>query len=186
MNNFREKANQFFKENCEVDFDVRGDNLKEEILDFYNYYEMLAGSNDDEVINKAAEIITSEISSTDTNKIIDILMYSSMFEEEDWTDCTTNPYLIDVEEISKPISNREAELEDIDEEEYYDLFGGDNWDEGASRRSIEYCLQDIKSNKVLVSMCFDFVLQRCLVSILERSNFRNVSSDLEELLNIVL
>lgn len=184
MDNFKERANQFFKNEK-----IEGNNRKEEILSFYDlYYNNLASKEDENIICQAAKIISSGIttSSDIEEKIIEMLMFSSMFEEEGWSDYSTNPYLIDVDEVRIPIETRELEIDEIDEGEYIELFGGNNWDSEANKREIEYCLQDIKDDENKLMICFNYVVQKNIESILDRASYRDVKSDLIEFLDIVL
>lgn len=190
LNDFKEKANKFLKDNYGIENYLDDNDFKISVLKFYTYISDNDCSDFIDKVDQISNIILSYIVLTDYKKLIEIIIFNFLFEKNPWSYCGSNLSFIFVKDISEPFSKREEEIRDLfleNTEEYLKLFGSNKPIE-TKKKELEYCLQDIKSDKILISMCFEFIINKCLRNILYQSSYDNsdsVKKSFEEFLNII-
>lgn len=188
LNDFKEKANKFLKDNYGIENYIDDNDFKVSVLKFYTYISDNDCSDFIDKVDQISNIILSDIVSTDYRKLIEIIIFNFLFERIPWSYCGSNLSFIFVKDISDPFTKREEEIRNLfleNTEEYLKLFGSNKPIE-TKKKELNYCLQDIKSDKLLISMCFEFIIDKCLKNILYQSSYdKSTRINFEEFLNII-
>lgn len=188
LNDFKEKANKFLKDNYGIENYIDDNDFKVSVLKFYTYISDNDCSDFIDKVDQISNIILSDIVSTDYRKLIEIIIFNFLFERIPWSYCGSNLSFIFVKDISDPFTKREEEIRNLfleNTEEYLKLFGSNKPIE-TKKKELNYCLQDIKSDKLLISMCFEFIIDKCLKNILYQSSYdKSTRVNFEEFLNII-
>lgn len=188
LNDFKEKANKFLKDNYGIENYIGDNDFKVSVLKFYTYISDNDCSDFIDKVDQISNIILSNIVSIDYRKLIEIIIFNFLFERIPWSYCGSNLSFIFVKDISDPFTKREEEIRNLfleNTEEYLKLFGSNKPIE-TKKKELNYCLQDIKSDKLLISMCFEFIIDKCLKNILYQSSYdKSTRINFEEFLNII-
>jgi len=188
LNDFKEKANKFLKDNYGIENYIDDNDFKVSVLKFYTYISDNDCSDFIDKVDQISNIILSDIVSTDYRKLIEIIIFNFLFERIPWSYCGSNLSFIFVKDISDPFTKREEEIRNLfleNTEKYLKLFGSNKPIE-TKKKELNYCLQDIKSDKLLISMCFEFIIDKCLKNILYQSSYdKSTRINFEEFLNII-
>lgn len=188
LNDFKEKANKFLKDNYEIENYIDDNDFKVSILKFYTYISDNNCSDFIDKVDQISNIILSDIVLTDYRKLIEIIIFNFLFERIPWSYSGSNLSFMFIKDISESFTKREEEIRNLfleNTEEYLKLFGSNKPIE-TKKKELDYCLQDIKSNKFLISMCFEFIIDKCLKNILYQSSYdKSTRINFEEFLNII-
>lgn len=188
LSDFKEKANKFLKDNYGIENYIDDNDFKVSILKFYTYISDNDCSDFIDKVDQISNIILSNIVLTDYRKLIEIIIFNFLFERIPWSYSGSNLSFMFIKDISESFTKREEEIRNLfleNTEEYLKLFGSNKPIE-TKKKELDYCLQDIKSNKFLISMCFEFIIDKCLKNILYQSSYdKSTRANFEEFLNII-
>lgn len=188
LSDFKEKANKFLKDNYGIENYIDDNDFKVSILKFYTYISDNDCSDFIDKVDQISNIILSNIVLTDYRKLIEIIIFNFLFERIPWSYSGSNLSFMFIKDISESFTKREEEIRNLfleNTEEYLKLFGSNKPIE-TKKKELDYCLQDIKSNKFLISMCFEFIIDKCLKNILYQSSYdKSTRVNFEEFLNII-
>ncbi len=188
LNDFKEKANKFLKDNYGIENYIDDNDFKISVLKFYTYISDNYCSDFIDKVDQISNIILSDIVLTDYRKLIEIIIFNFLFERIPWSYSGSNLSFMFIKDISESFTKREEEIKNLfleNTEEYLKLFGSSKPIE-TKKKELDYCLQDIKSNKFLISICFEFIIDKCLKNILYQSSYdKSTRVNFEEFLNII-
>lgn len=110
LNDFKEKANKFLKDNYGIENYIDDNDFKISVLKFYTYISDNYCSDFIDKVDQISNIILSDIVLTDYRKLIEIIIFNFLFERIPWSYSGSNLSFMFIKDISESFTKREEEI----------------------------------------------------------------------------